>query len=980
MEIIGAVIGLLSCLCAEIDKKYNNLKHSRKNMETLRRKMEEVSGKEDDVKTQLQRVDKQQGMKPRREVQIWLDQIENLKNEVGSIVLKEKLGCLNGVLCCYYSELKLAKRVEEHIKTVIELQEKGQLFEGLFIDGVLDTGKILPMAELVNTATTKRTLDIIWDSLVDTKIQKIGVYGMGGIGKTTIMKHINNRLKGESIFDHVIWVTVSRATSLERLQSDIAKEIGIDFKEDDDEHRKSEKIYAALVRRKFLLILDDIWKAFPLEEIGIPEPSEDSNCKVILSTRNLEVCRQMETQKQIKVEVLAEKEAWELFTDKVGGNMVITSKLEEIAKLVVKECSGLPLAIITVGRALRQVGEFRVWRNALNELKCSTTEIEGMEANVFARLRFSYMRLRSDALQACFLYCVLYPEDYEIPTMELVQYWIYEGLISEARNIEVEIDKGYAILDELKNACLLESIDDTSGAECVKMHDLIRDMAINITRVSPLFMVEAGVGLKELPKVGWTEDVERISLMNNNIQVLLGEPKCPKLSTLWLQHNRHLIKISPSFFEHMKSLRVLNLSYTRIKCLPESLSNLENLCALLLHYCYDLKTVPPVTNLKSLRFLDLYYTGIEVLPPGMEGLVNLRHLNLSHTFSLNILPIGVIHNLSLLEDLYMYRSKYRWSWNSLQVEGGASMEEIINSTHLANLNVHLVDLPSFDVYVKSGHWQELRSFHLIVGQGSGLLPPDGKYIVEIEGCHIVNSENPLLLPFKTQHLAIKNCSDVVGLSELQCLSRLNDLKECRVFRCNKIEYILMEENTTLTTLETLDLWDLPKLTSICKGVVQYDTLKCLKILKVNGCHSLKNLFSIELLHHLQNVKEIQVKNCMMMEELIAGAEENVALPRLSILELEHLPNLKSIFYVAFMYDSLQTICIMNCPKLKELPFLIGRSPLALKAIKGSRKWWNALTWSDPHNKIILEQFFEEEEDAGDDDSSNDDNDDEIHSS
>ncbi|XXG82982.1 hypothetical protein AAC387_Pa10g0849 [Persea americana] len=629
MEIIGAVIGLLSCLCAEIDKKYNNLKHSRKNMETLRRKMEEVSGKEDDVKTQLQRVDKQQGMKPRREVQIWLDQIENLKNEVGSIVLKEKLGCLNGVLCCYYSELKLAKRVEEHIKT----------------------------------------------------------------------------------------------------------------------------------------------------------------------------------------------------------------------------------------------------------------------------------------------------------------YWIYEGLISEARNIEVEIDKGYAILDELKNACLLESIDDTSGAECVKMHDLIRDMAINITRVSPLFMVEAGVGLKELPKVGWTEDVERISLMNNNIQVLL-----------------------------------------------ESLSNLENLCALLLHYCYDLKTVPPVTNLKSLRFLDLYYTGIEVLPPGMEGLVNLRHLNLSHTFSLNILPIGVIHNLSLLEDLYMYRSKYRWSWNSLQVEGGASMEEIINSTHLANLNVHLVDLPSFDVYVKSGHWQELRSFHLIVGQGSGLLPPDGKYIVEIEGCHIVNSENPLLLPFKTQHLAIKNCSDVVGLSELQCLSRLNDLKECRVFRCNKIEYILMEENTTLTTLETLDLWDLPKLTSICKGVVQYDTLKCLKILKVNGCHSLKNLFSIELLHHLQNVKEIQVKNCMMMEELIAGAEENVALPRLSILELEHLPNLKSIFYVAFMYDSLQTICIMNCPKLKELPFLIGRSPLALKAIKGSRKWWNALTWSDPHNKIILEQFFEEEEDAGDDDSSNDDNDDEIHSS
>ncbi|RWR93465.1 disease resistance-like protein [Cinnamomum micranthum f. kanehirae] len=986
MDVFGAIISLLSCLCKEIGRKHDDLKTFNKDMETLKKEMKYLSGKEDDIKIKLQRGDQQVGMKCKSEVKVVREQIENLKNEVDSLEHKEKLGCLKCEVCFCYSKLMLSGHVKEKIKEAIVIQEKMKSFGELFIDGVVDTGKTLPMAKLVYTATTQRTLEIIWDSLLDTNFQKIGVYGMGGVGKTIMMKHTNNRLKEDSIFDHVIWVTVSKDTRLERLQSDIAKEIGIPLEEHDDRQHTSVKIYAALHRRKFVLILDDIWKAFPLEEIGIPEPSEDNNCKVILSTRDLKVCRQMEIQKLIKVEVLPEKEAWDLFKVKVGGNMVITSKLEKVAKLVVKECGGLPLAIITVGRALRQVDDVRVWRNALNELKFSTAGIEGMEAGVFASLRFSYMHLRNDELRACFLYCVLYPEDHEIPTMELVKYWIYEGLISEERDSEAENDKGYAILNEIKNACLLERIDNRSGAECVKMHDLIRDMAIIITRVSPLFIVKLGVDLEELPQMEESmENVERISLTNNNIQVLAGEPKCPKLSTLWLQHNRYLKNISPSFFEHMKSLRVLNLSYTRIKCLPESLSNLENLRALLLHYCYDLKTMSPVTNLKLLRFLDLYYSGIEVLPQGMERLVNLRRLNLSRTFSLNILPIGVMRNLSLLEELYMYRSRYRWSSNSLQVEGGASIEEIINSTHLTNLHVHLVDLPSFDAYVKSEQWQKLESFYLIVGQVTDLLPPDTskmKYIVEIGGCHIVDCERPLVLPSNTQYFAIENCNDIVGLSELPWLSHLNELKECHISRCNALRYITVaENNTTLTTLETLDLWELPELTSICKGVVQHDTLKCLKRVKVDGCHSLKNLFSVDWLHHLKNIEEIQIRNCMMMEEIIFKTEECVALSRLTSLELECLPNLRSIFWGVCMCDSLQTINVTNCPKLKELPSSIATSSLTLKAIKGSRKWWNALKWSDPGDQINLEHFFkeQEEEDDDDDDEAIDDDDDEIRS-
>ena len=47
------------------------------------------------------------------------------------------------------------------------------------------------------------------------------------------------------------------------------------------------------------------------------------------------------------------------------------------------------------------------------------------------------------------------------------------------------------------------------------MHDLVRDMALQIVIMSPQFMVAAGVGLKDIPdEEKWTEDLEKVSLMH----------------------------------------------------------------------------------------------------------------------------------------------------------------------------------------------------------------------------------------------------------------------------------------------------------------------------------------------------------------------------------------------------------------------------------------------------------------------------------
>lgn len=75
--------------------------------------------------------------------------------------------------------------------------------------------------------------------------------------------------------------------------------------------------------------------------------------KVVFTTREFEVCGSMEAHKSLKVECLRYKDAWKLFEEKVG-RVILDShpNIPELAETVAKECGGLPIAPITVGRAM----------------------------------------------------------------------------------------------------------------------------------------------------------------------------------------------------------------------------------------------------------------------------------------------------------------------------------------------------------------------------------------------------------------------------------------------------------------------------------------------------------------------------------------------------------------------------------------------------------------------------------------------------
>lgn len=78
-------------------------------------------------------------------------------------------------------------------------------------------------------------LEKILRHLEDDKVGAVGVWGMGGVGKTTLLKSINNHLLAdfESFrYDHVVCIVASKGCKLENLHLDIAEKIGLYLKQD----------------------------------------------------------------------------------------------------------------------------------------------------------------------------------------------------------------------------------------------------------------------------------------------------------------------------------------------------------------------------------------------------------------------------------------------------------------------------------------------------------------------------------------------------------------------------------------------------------------------------------------------------------------------------------------------------------------------------------------------------------------------------
>ncbi|KAG4204237.1 hypothetical protein ERO13_A04G036100v2 [Gossypium hirsutum] len=800
------------------------------------------------------------------------------------------------------------------------------------------------------------------------------------------MKHIHNDLLKEQRFERVIWVTISKEFDIVKLQDDIASALNGYMPKEGNKVRRA-AILSEMLKKvgKHVLILDDVWDKVSLEEVGIPEPSSSNGCKLVLTTRVEQVCKYMEC-KVIKVKPLSKEEALTLFLNKVGPNILQSPTLMPTLRLVVKECAGLPLTIVVIAGTMKGEDDPRIWKNALKDLKERIGKVEGVEAEVIERLKFSFNHLKDEKMKHCFLHCALYPEDYSIWKDELIESWIDEGFIDEMDTRQEMKDKGHAILKKLEDNSLLENVSYSD--QKVKMHDAVRDMALSITSMNPRYMIQAGFQLQKLPKEEeWTVDIEKVSLMDNSISEIsidMVPLKCQRLTTLLLQDNP-VKKISDSFFANIPCLSVLNLSSTKIKCLPNSISELKNLTALLLCGCEELSQLPSLSKLQGLKKLDLSYTIIEEVPEGMDMLINLRYLDLN-VRTLKDVPTGLLPKLFCLEHFKLFRGK----------KISLKAEEVTPLEKLEFFYGRFEDLHELNKFVSSMQQCKKSLFKYLLQVGSSPCMYEGDKIISINELEYCGDEL-IMLPADIQELHICNCHNLRSLSEdISSFKNVMDLRASIIMDCQGIECVVSLSSFSSSwthpfqSLELLSLSRLPKLSELIKfegfGSATTSILtpsaifSHLKQIYIHNCSSMKALLPHWLLPNLWNLEVIQVESCDELVEILAAptsededkrsdASIKFHLPKLRVLRLMKLPKLKSICSKSgvMICDCLRRINVNICPKIKRIPPfvpLVGNgkpyayAPPSLK-IMSSKKWWESLEWDDhPNFKNVLQPLWE----------------------
>ncbi|KAG5224074.1 disease resistance protein [Salix suchowensis] len=768
---------------------------------------------------------------------------------------------------------------------------------------------------------------VIWSLLMDDEVSTIGIYGMGGVGKTTILQHTRNELlERPDICDHVWWVTVSQDFSINRLQDLIAKHLHLDLSsEDDDLHRAAKLSEELRQKQKWILILDDLWNSFELHDI--------------------------DCQHKIKVKPLLEGESWTLFKENIRRHMALSDEVKGIAKVVARECAGLPLGIITVAGSLRGVDDPHQWRNTLKKLKDSGTR----DMKVFKLLRFSYDRLDDLALQKCLQYCALFPEDHWIEREELIGYLIDEGIIKGMGRRQDAFDEGHTMLNKLQNVCLLESDKTEDGGKCVKMHDLIRDMAIQIMQEMYQVIVKPGAQLEELPNVEyWTENLKIVSLMRNSFEEIppSHSPMCPNLSTLLLCDNRKLRLIADSFFKQFHGIKVLDLSKTNIQKLPESISDLVSLTALLLTDCEMLRDVPSLKKLMALKRLDLFHTELGEMPQGMECLTNLRCLRMNALYKMEF-PSGVLPKLSRLQVLALDMCLIT-----------VKVKEVGSLRNLETLECNFEGLSDFVEYLRS--WNGIRSLSTCkisvgtIGTIHRFDWDDLDYFPSksvVLGNLSINRDIDFQVKFLNGIQGLYcECIDARSLCDVLSLESATELEIIHIEACDSMESLVSSSWFCSATLP------LPSHNGMFSRLKRFCCI---------GCDSMEKLLPLELLSYLVNLEEICVAFCERMEEIIGTTDEEsstsnpiaeLTLPKLKTLQLRDLPELKGICSAKLICNSLEEIHVHECEKLKRMaisfPLLENGQPSPHPSLQqiyvGPKKWWETVVeWEPPNAKEVL---------------------------
>ncbi|XP_050157295.1 disease resistance protein RPV1-like isoform X11 [Malus sylvestris] len=770
------------------------------------------------------------------------------------------------------------------------------------------------------------------DLLLETDandVRFIGIWGMGGVGKTTLARLVYERIshdfEGSSFLANVREVCSNSKDGIVHLQKQLlSKILGENNIQIWNDYSGITRISRCLRNKKVLLVLDDVDQLDQLEKLVKQKEWFGFGSRVVVTTRDERLLVEHGIEMVYEVKPLTQDEALFLFSRKAFKDDELEEDFLELSKCFINYASGLPLALKTLGSFLYKRGRDE-WKSALDKLK------QAPDRKIFEPLKISYDGL--DGLdKRIFLDIACFHKSCE--KERVIEGLENCGFVGARVVIEVLIEKSLLYI----------------SFNSLSMHDLIQEMAWEIVRQES-YDEPGGRSRLWLPK-----DIWHVHAKNTGSEAIEGIVL--RLSEFEEAH------CNPEAFTKMCKLRLLDIHNVSLSKGP---NHLPNALRVLKWSWYPSKCLPPIFQPDELTELSLRHSKIDHLWDGIKRLGKLKSIDLSYSHNLTRTPdftsiqnleklvLEGCTNLATIHSSIVFLRRLR----ILNLKDCKSIMSLPNKVEMESLEVFDISgcskvkkIPEFVGEMKN-FWrlslsrtvvQEIpssvirRSLEEIDLSGTALRETESS-LVSVKNMVLSNFMGSNAPPARSWRsfftfgefpAKISHPASVV----LASLKDLCFLKELNLKNCNLCEGAIPEDIGLLSSLETLNLSgnhlvSLPATISglsnlrdlhlencsLCEGAIPEDIgfLSSLETLNLSGNHLVSLPASIG---GLSKLRDLDMGNCSLCEGAIP---EDIGF--LSSLETLNLSGNHFVSLPASIsgLSKLQYFHLENCKRLQQLP-------------------------------------------------------------
>ncbi|CAM0958598.1 unnamed protein product [Alopecurus aequalis] len=483
----------------------------------------------------------------------------------------------------------------------------------------------------------KKILSILFQSRTDDMVI-LPIYGIGGIGKTTLAKLVFNDTQF-SAYSRV-WIKVSKTLDLNRIGNSIISLLTNNVSNIADDQMLNKNLVMLLARKSILIVLDDLWEndACKLDELKVMLKLGQGRKVTLVTTRDKAIARDICNSPNIvpyKLEILTDDMCWTIIKHKsCFEDRHAKTHSAQIGRDIAVKCGGVALAAQSLGYMLRDMTSDQ-WESVRDSdiWNLSTSDDPYLRIHeVLASLRLSYSHMH-EWLQSCFSYCAVFQKGSNIAKHDLINQWIALELIQRPTKYYDSVQRCEQYITHLVGLSFLQySMEPSNGpqggyATFFTMHDLVHDLARAVLADK---VNKNANGVRSSYEYAFLTNPSKLSSPEN-------------IRALHLELNGSTM-LNDGIFSPAKNLLVLDIRYKGDQESYNSIGELKQLRYL--RVLEITKSSIPwmnpkhITQLLKLNYLSLRSSNIEELPDKISDVKGLMHLDLSGCRRLRELPVS----------------------------------------------------------------------------------------------------------------------------------------------------------------------------------------------------------------------------------------------------------------------------------------------------------------------------------------------------